>query len=154
MIFHKIISICILTFFIFSCSNDNPGYPSPFSGITHTLEGGPEPVGEVDPNDWKSIPQVGLVVYPAYPNPTDPFSHLKFTLNQKLFVKVELDDPVNRKIITYDERQLEPGTYQIYIDFNYEPFQRPLDTIVRINIYAEKDGAQYSTYGDIRVIWK
>ncbi len=128
----KLLKILLVISFLFTlnnCSKDNPVEPeSKYSGITHTGEGGPEPIGEVDPDDWFygndstisgiSIP-AGYCVWPAYPNPTARYTTIKIALTRQDSVKVWIDDPMSNKKTVIVNRNLLAGVHEFLVDLNY-----------------------------------
>ncbi|MFA5806233.1 MAG: hypothetical protein WC879_16475 [Melioribacteraceae bacterium] len=92
---------------IISCKDSSVEPELVYSGITVTNESGPEPIGNIDLDDWLQqwdyVDDIDLIptsytVYPAYANPTKRFSKLRFALAKSDSVVIVLDDKdLNRK---------------------------------------------------------
>lgn len=121
------IAFLFLTFA--SCSEDNPTEPvKNYTGITRTSEVSPEPIGEIDPDDWYYEPDTSgsgnvipmkLSVFPAYPNPTTRFTRIRIAIPQQDSVKVWIDDPMSNKETVIVNHKLNAGVYEFQVDLNY-----------------------------------
>ena len=126
-IFTYVFLICIL---ILSCSDSGTNPSNEFSGITRTGEGSPDPIGEIDPDDWLlpgDIPSVGLpieyYVMPAYPNPCNHSTTIQFSVAQRDSVNIWVDDKPEGEIILIMNSVLNPGVYSVNVDLS-EPSNR------------------------------
>lgn len=120
-----------------SCNEENPTEPAKnYTGITRTSEASPDPIGEVDPDDWyystdtsDTVPSdslgpvdvlpAKLSVYPAYPNPTTRYTRIRISLPQQDSVKVWINDPMSNKETVIVNRTLNAGVYEFQVDLNY-----------------------------------
>ncbi len=122
--------IIISLILIFSgCKKENPvEVDNSFYGITETNVNG-DLIGNIDSDDW--LPQFNyspndttpaIVVFsvkPAYPNPTERFTTVSFSLPTNDSVKVWLEDRPEGKDTTILSSYLIAGQYQLLIDLNY-----------------------------------
>ncbi|NIP26937.1 MAG: hypothetical protein GWO38_24755, partial [Phycisphaerae bacterium] len=79
------------------------------TGITETDETGPEPIGNIDEDDWCSNSEEGWALLPAYPNPTNGEVSIQFQINRRFWVKLQIinkDEKVVRLLI---EDKIENG---------------------------------------------
>ncbi len=113
-----ILTIALSVLLLISC-----GDALNITGITETDETGPEPIGNVDEDDWCSNSTTGgtteWAIFPAYPNPTNGEVTIRIFLNHRFWVKLQIinkDDKVIRilledKIEDGDEAKRGPGGY-------------------------------------------
>jgi hypothetical protein len=149
---HKLVFIIsfLLSFLAFYTCSDSDSIDNPFdySGFTHTLEGGPDPVGFIDPDDWKPIDEINFIPAPAYPNPADSLSHIQFTISYPSGIHILVHDPKSNKRVTLVQDTLLAATHIAIIDL--KPFkERP--TLVRVFFYLTYENKNYTTYGDIKL---
>jgi hypothetical protein len=147
---------------LISC-DDGPTEPKPkYTGITETSASGPEPIGEVDPDDWL-IPEsdtsdrcgigapTSFGVYPAYPNPTDRSTNIKFTLPVKDSVVIWVDDADENKEINVLSKTLPPGTHQLTIDFeDSTAFKVKYERILRVFVETPVNDTIPTVHGDVK----
>ena len=147
----------VLALLLVSCK-DNVVDPPPFSGITETGIVGPEPIGSVDPDDWRPIfdcasPDTGEIgvpsctrVYPAYPNPSVGTCMFAFGLATPDSVVITLNDQPSHVAKVVLVRTLAAGMYAQHIDFaGLKP------GICRLYFSIIRPPTAFSTYGDIQV---
>jgi len=129
LLFVLFITIAVI---LISCKDTTTG-PEPFSGITETGDISPEPIGNVDPDDWKCIsdcPKPGepdtssymLPAYtcpsPAYPNPATRTCTFYYSLATKDSVVVTLNDKPEHVIMTLVAQKQLAGWYSVSIDLS------------------------------------
>lgn len=107
-----------------------------------TLEDAP------DDGDWKNIPEIGMTIKPAYPNPDANYAFIEISITQPDTVFVSFNITRNGRAWPYEE--LYPfdkaGTYQLRIPLSFFP-----NGLYRVYITINRNGKSYQTYGDIRV---
>jgi hypothetical protein len=154
----QIVLTCILPVLLLISCKDNTVDPGPFSGITETGITGPEPTGNVDPDDWRPIfdcasPDTGEIdippctrAYPAYPNPSVGTCMFTFGLATPDSVVITLNDQPTHVAKTILARTLAAGMYAVHIDFaGLNP------GIYRLYFCIIRPPDTFSTYGDIQV---
>jgi len=167
----------ILTYFLlistfsFSCKNNNTIQPEiTFEGITETSDKGPEPIGNIDPDDWKammncsSIPKIGNInnsdtvgpvvtipkctkIYPVYPNPANKSFAVNFSLNEADSVFVTLNSSPSNVVKELVKQRLMAGAYSITVNgSDLSP------GIYRIYIFVYRASDVLTSYGDVKLI--
>jgi hypothetical protein len=112
------------------CNKENPvEVEKGFTGITETGPDGPEPIGNIDPDDWllqfdyspnDTTPAVlSLSVDPVYPNPTQRFTTLSFAIPTSDSVVIWLEDKPEGKDTILLSSKLKAGIYTLLIDLFY-----------------------------------
>jgi len=97
---------------------------SPYLGITRTLEGGPEPIGEWDETDWLDIPESGVSIFPAYPNPSDSVFNLGFSVNYSQRGFVYLHHQLTNQLMIVADDEFLAGRYEIKVNLKDSKFQK------------------------------
>lgn len=127
-----------------------------YSGITETNETGPDPIGTVDPNDWKmhingqeaAEPEKIPLAFDfcAFPNPSDDYISFQFAPGKTSSVIIFISDKPGSIIDTLVDETFSPGYRKITYDV------RGLKSrIYRAYFVATvSDGTKYSSYGDFR----
>ena len=160
----NLIIIMIFVLLILSCS-ETPTEPEiKYSGITETSSAGPEPIGNIDPDDWYYHPTsinepVQFSVAPAYPNPANRYTTLHFTIPKVDSVKVWLHDPMRDKEVILINQHLHAGTYEMQIDLlclidtteNCENYSNLKEGIVRVFVDFNEEDIPL-IHGDIQII--
>ena len=172
------IILCILAFVIVSCKKNNvadppAGITTPFTGITETDSTGREPIGKVDPDDWKplmncpssprilhvsspvdsvkidtmiSLPPPCTKIYPAYPNPASKSSTIYFSLNERDSVVITLNSTPTNVMKELIKQRLAAGTYAIQVNgSDLQP------AIYRVYITVFRQSDVLSSYGDVQI---
>lgn len=146
--FKMIILFTILTWFT-SCDESGENlfvFPStPYLGITHTGETGTAPLGDIDLTDWLDIPEIGIFISAAYPNPTDSVVTLGLTNpnNEKrglIYLHHQLTNQI--KIVVDEEFLFLAGHYEIRVNLKEMKFQKGM-----IRAYFNFGG--HISWGDI-----
>jgi len=153
----NLIIIMIFVLLILSCS-ETPTEPEiKYSGITETSSAGPEPIGNIDPDDWYYHPTsinepVQYSVAPAYPNPATRGSTLSFVLPQLDTIKIWIHDPMRNKEAILFDQEFTSGYYSINLDFQYgDSTLTPIEGIVRVFIKFNNKEIPL-IHGDIQII--
>ena len=170
------ILLCSLAFLIVSCKKNNvadppAGITTPFTGITETAPTGPEPIGNVDPDDWKPLmncpsnPKILHVsspvysvrndttqlppctkIYPAYPNPASKSSTIYFSLNERDSVVITPNSTPTNVMKELIKQRLAAGTYAIQVNgSDLQP------AIYRVYITVFRQSDVLSSYGDVQI---
>jgi hypothetical protein len=168
--------LCSLTFLIVSCKKNNvadppPGITTPFTGITEMDSTGREPIGKVDPDDWKplmncpSSPRILHVsspvdsvkndttqlppctkIYPAYPNPASKYFTLIYDLNEEDSVVITLNSTPTNVMKELVKQRLAAGGYAIQVNgSDLQP------AIYRVYITVFRRSDVLSSYGDVQI---
>ena len=150
----KFILLLIFTIItITGCTEEKSTEPeskNTFTGITETSQFGPDPIGNIDEDDWKPIDEIGFKIFPAYPNPTDYRFVIRFSLQESATVKIVLDDKPMNIANTITNRKYPEGVSQLYVDALYgSPEQIRNEGIMRVYITVTTEDKEYSTYGDV-----
>jgi hypothetical protein len=113
---------------LIGCKDSSTESELVYDGVTRTNENGFEPIGNIDKDDWLgqydlitdevSVP-VSYAVYPAYPNPTNRYSKVRFALPKSDSVVIVLDDKILNKKTTILSQKLAVGIHEITIDLKY-----------------------------------
>jgi hypothetical protein len=147
---------------LISCNDTSVDPELDYNGITETNDSGPEPIGNIDKDDWLeqydlirdgiSIP-LSYAVYPAYPNPTTRFSKLRFALPKSDSVLIILDDKAINKRTTIFTQKLAAGIHEITIDLFYgDPEMKREEGIVRLFFQIPTLKTFPQVHGDIKII--
>ena len=142
-----------------SCKEDSPVETERFTGITETLNT-PDPVGNVDPDDWKLMfdcPPVDTTVpsslptctraFPVYPNPASGSTTLTFSVVQKDSIIITLFDRPNHVVDTVANQRFLNGVYSYVIDLHGREL-----IIHRLYFVVVRPSGTFSTYGDIQIV--
>lgn len=167
-------SIIFIVYFLicstlFSCkdpTNDTtPQLEASFEGITETIEKGPEPIGSIDADDWKSlmncssIPKISNAtdtstvipkctqIFPAYPNPANKSFAVSFSINETDSVILTLNSTPSKVVKELLKQRLLTGTYSIMVDGSDLPPQ-----IYRIYISVYRANDVLTSYGDVKLV--
>ena len=117
-----------LLFLLFiSCDDNGIENSEVYSGITETASDSPDPIGNIDPDDWLvPPPDTGIVhipmvyaAWPAFPNPANRFTTFQFAVPQSDSVVIWIDDRPQNKITTLVSEYKTAGLYSIQIDLLY-----------------------------------
>lgn len=159
----KVFLIILLLFLMNNCSEDNPIEPEKkYSGITRTSSASPDPIGEIDPDDWYYEPDTSssgtsipmkLSVFPAYPNPTTRYTTIRIATPQQDSIKIWIDDPMSSKQTIIVNKVLYAGVYEFQVDLNYgdDNFDRKTG-IVRAFVDFTNVKDLPVIHGDIQII--
>ena len=136
-----------------------PEPPVIYSGITNTGPDSPDPIGNIDPDDWyypkDSTAQAYFYVRPAFPNPTGGWATLRYNLPTDETVKIWLDDPILKRTTILVNTLKRAGNYSISIDPSYHDstlsHTRP-DGIFRLFIQVTSNTKYPIVHGDILYI--
>ena len=150
-------------FLLIGCSENSPNESEKnYSGITRTSADNPEPVGEIDPDDWYYQPDTSAggvtipttySVWPAYPNPTTRYTTVRFSMPQLGKIKIWIDDPMaNKETIILDDTY-SPGIHEKTIDLFYgnDNYDRK-EGIIRAFIDFISASEIPLIHGDIQII--
>ena len=157
------VTLILVSFFIVQACSESISDPSKiYLGITETGPAGPEPIGNIDHDDWLEQFDYSVVdgtiplsysVSPAYPNPTTRYCNLRFAVPMSDSVVIILDDRALDKTTTILSERLNPGTYNILIDLNYgDDFLIRDESIVRLYFYIPTISVFPEVHGDIKII--
>lgn len=146
---------------LISCNDASVGPELFYDGITETNEEGPEPIGKIDKDDWLeqydlvtdgiSLP-ISYSIYPAYPNPTNRYSRVRFTLPKSDSVVIVLDDRALNKKTTILSQKLAAGIHEIMIDFKYGNSEMKRDeTVTRLYFEIPTLNSFPNVHGDIKI---
>lgn len=153
--FFLLIILFLFVMFLGCKENTNEPINIKYSGITKTGANNPNPIGDIDLDDWKSLPEVGAEVFPAYPNPTNGYTRFQFKCTDNDSVIVALDDPVENKYSIVYSKKIIAGYYSLDLSLTYGAItQQRKDGIVRLFFTVVRNGKNYKTYGDIEFKWK
>ena len=158
---------------IFSCKEKSTETSIPFQGITETSSAGPDPIGNIDPDDWRpmmncsSNPKIASLlltdrarndsvirvdipsctkIYPAYPNPASKSFTIEFSLSGADSVVLTLNSTPSTVIKNLAQRRFVAGTYSYYVDGSD---LAPAIYRLYITVYRQSD--VLSSYGDIQI---
>lgn len=108
---------------------------------TDTLEDAP------DDGDWESIPEIGLSIKPARPNPNLTATYIEITATQPDTIYYSPYITRNFDLYTNSGRIIiaTPKTYTVRLNMI-----NVRDGLYRVYFKIYKDGKTYQTYGDIR----
>ena len=67
--------------------------------------------GEVDTPSSSSVASTTATLHPIYPNPFNPITNLKISLQEATYVKLSVYDINGRLVETLQEGSLSPGDY-------------------------------------------
>lgn len=167
-----------LAFLLVSCKKNNvadspTGITTSFTGITETNSTGPEPIGKVDPDDWKplmdcpsspkilNISSTGFIkndsvidvskppctkMYPAYPNPASKCFTIYFSLNEQDSVVITLNSAPTNAVKELLKNRLMAGQYAINVNgADLQP------AIYRVYITVFRQSDVLSSYGDVQI---
>jgi hypothetical protein len=169
--------LCSLTFLIVSCKKNNvadppAGITTPFTGITETDPTGPEPIGKVDPDDWKplmdcpSSPKILHIsstesvkndsvadkptctkIHPVYPNPASKNFIISYSLNEQDSVVITLNSTPTNVVKELLKRRLAAGSYSIAVNgSDLQP------AIYRVYITVFRQSDVLGSYGDVQIV--
>ncbi len=127
------------------------------TGITETDESGPDPIGNVDENDWCSDRVIGFALFPAFPNPTNGELSIQFQISSPFWVKLQIinnDKKIVRLLIednieAGENTKRAPGTYQIRWDARDDSGNRVKDGFYRVEFFL--NGGEFQCHGDIEI---
>lgn len=147
-LFHLIFSSMLL---LLSC-----GDSINITGITETQETGPEPVGNIDDDDWCSNSEEGWALLPAYPNPTNGQVSIEFQINRRFWVKMQIinkDKKVVRlliddKIQNGEDAKRAPGVYKVIWDARDDKGNRVKNGFYRVEFFLD---GEFKCHGDIQI---
>lgn len=141
-------TVVLFTILVWFTSCDESGeslfvFPStPYLGISRTLEADPLPIGESDPTDWLPIPEAGIVLSRAYPNPSSGQVTLRFAVSYEQKGLIYIHHPITNQIEILVDNEFLPGLYQLSINFREAKFQKGI-----IRAYFNFGG--HISWGDI-----
>jgi hypothetical protein len=125
----KIIMVILLAISVIitlTCDNDGENlfiFPStPYLGIMQTGDAGPDPLGG-DKTDWLPIPEEGIIISAAYPNPTDSMVILRFSNLEPKKGLIYLHHPFTNQLEMVADSKFEAGVYEIEINLKKMKFQ-------------------------------
>jgi hypothetical protein len=154
----NIFLIILFALLIISCSEDNPTEPKKnYTGITRTSEDSPDPIGEIDSDDWyPDTSGNGLSTYsvlPAYPNPTTRYTKIRICTPEHNSIKIWIDDPMSNKQTIIVDRVLNAGVHEFKVDLYYgdDNYERKIG-VVRAFIDFVKIADIPLIHGDIQII--
>jgi|GEM_PF-2813198 len=139
------------------CDDDFVGGTEPekkFEGIRVTFEDGRQggSIGDAS-DDWRSIPQVGLTVIPAAPNPVTIASDelgvptrtsIEFRLAQAESLRLWVESSPGVPDMELLVGTMEAGNHVLEADFTGKQ-----PGIYRVYLSIRREGADYTTYGDL-----
>ena len=142
----------ILAFFL-SC-----GDALNITGITETNETGPDPIGNIDENDWcppqQSIGPGGTIseedgMRPAYPNPTKNSTQLGYQIVQSTQVKLQIINK-DKVIVRLLVDAIQPaGSYTVLWVLGDDKGDRVKNGFYRVQFFINDE---FKCHGDIQVI--
>lgn len=132
MKFFKMITLFTILVWFTSCDESGENlfvFPStPYLGITSTLESGdPAPWISIDYSDWGDIPEAGIFISAAYPNPTDSVVTLRLiNPNDEKRGLIYLHHPFTNQIeiVVDEEHVFYAGAYSIKVNLKEMKFQK------------------------------
>ena len=154
-----------------SCKEDTPTILSEvfFDGITETIEKGPEPIGKIDPDDWRAMmncnsmpkrsnivntdtigPIVGVPtctrILPAYPNPAVKQFVIRYDISSNDSVVIVLNKSSTTIVKNILNQKLLAGSYTVNVDAS-----DLTPGIYRVFISTHHNGTVLSSYGDVQI---
>jgi hypothetical protein len=168
-------NVCIISIaVIFSCTEKSTQTSEPFEGITETSSIGPDPIGNIDTDDWRPLmdcssnPKIDHAIllqsskgdtviqvqvpyctkiFPAYPNPANKSFSINFSINETDSVVVTLNSTPTTIVNVLFQRRASAGMYSIIIDGKeLQP------ALYRIYITVFRQADVLHSYGDVQIV--
>ena len=148
---NRLLFLVILIFML------NCGDSLNITGITETDETGPDPIGNIDENDW-CPPQhsgTGEVIriedglYPAYPNPTNNGTILLFEIGQSTRVKLQIINKHKKVVRLLVDEIKNAGLFTVQWNLRDENGEKVKNGFYRVQFFID---GEFKCHGDIQVI--
>ncbi len=118
------------------------------TGITETDETGPDPIGNIDENDWCPNLQDGVAFLPAYPNPATESISFQYKLASLFRVKLQLINKQKNVVrLLIDELQ-QAGTHVVRWDLLNDQGNGVKNGFYRAQLLID---AEFKCQGDIEI---
>lgn len=118
------------------------------TGITETDETGPEPIGNIDENDWCSNLQDGWALLPAYPNPATENVSFRYNLAFTFRVKLQIINKDKKVVRLLVDGLQQAGNYAVRWDLLNDKGNRVKNGFYRAQLFIDDE---FKCQGDVQI---